>query len=98
MTNTTQARAILAKLIQQHTGDAVQPDSLQQVSAGASGRSIMRAAGVLGIHWTGQRADNNSFLPAARGLAAAGLRVPAILAETTLPDACGACNRPGSKI
>lgn len=91
MSHTTQARAILAELILQHTGDAVQPDSLQQVSAGASGRSIMRAAGVLGIHWTGQRADNNSFLPAARGLAAAGLRVPAILAEITLPDNCGAC-------
>ena len=91
MADTTQARAILAELMQHHTGTPVPPEALQQVSAGASGRSIMRAAGLLGIHWTGQRADNNSFLPAARGLAAAGIRVPAILAETALPDNCGAC-------
>ncbi len=91
MTVPTEAKGILATLIQQHTGAAVQADMLQQVSAGASGRSIVRAAGVLGIHWTGQRADNNSFLPAARGLAAAGIRVPGILAEITLPAACGAC-------
>ena len=91
MTVTTEAKGILAALIQQHTGAAVQADMLQQVSAGASGRSIVRAAGVLGIHWTGQRADNNSFLPAAKGLAAAGIRVPRILDEITLPEACGAC-------
>lgn len=86
-----QARGILARMIQQHTGTPVQPEELQGVSAGASGRSIMRAAGVLGIHWTAQRADNNSFLPAAHGLAAAGIRVPAILAEEILPEGCGVC-------
>ncbi len=91
MVDSSQARAILASMIQLHTGTQVQPEDLQQVSAGASGRSIMRAAGMLGIHWTGQRADNNSFLPAARGLAAAGIRVPVILAETSLPRECGAC-------
>lgn len=91
MSQPDQARGILARLIQQHTGTPVRPQELQGVSAGASGRSIMRAAGVLGIHWTAQRADNNSFLPAAHGLAAAGIRVPAILAEEALPEACGAC-------
>ena len=91
MPTTTQARAILAHMIQQHTGHPVQPQELQSVSAGASGRSIMRAAGVLGIHWTNRRADNNSFLPAAHGLAAAGIRVPAILAEEELPEQSGAC-------
>ena len=91
MADTSQARSILANLMQQHTGTPVHPEDLQQVSAGASGRSIMRAAGMLGIHWTGQRADNHSFLPAARGLAAAGIRVPAILAEIHLPQECGAC-------
>lgn len=91
MSQPDQARGILARLIQQHTGTPVQPQELQRVSAGASGRSIMRAAGVLGIHWTALRADNNSFLPAAHGLAAAGIRVPAILAEEALPEACGAC-------
>lgn len=91
MPTTTQPRNILARMIQQHTGHPVQPQELQSVSAGASGRSIMRAAGVLGIHWTNRRADNNSFLPAAHGLAAAGIRVPAILAEETLPEQSGAC-------
>ena len=91
MPTTTQTRAILARMIQQHTGQPVQPQELLSVSAGASGRSIMRAAGVLGIHWTNQRADNNSFLPAAHGLAAAGIRVPAILAEEALPEQSGAC-------
>ena len=86
-----QPRAILARMIQQHSGTPVQPEALQSVSAGASGRCIMRAAGVLGIHWTNQRADNNSFLPAAHGLAAAGIRVPAILAEEELPEQSGAC-------
>ncbi len=91
MSNLPQACDILARMMQQHSGTTVQPGELQQVSAGASGRSIMRAAGMLGIHWTDQRADNNSFLPAARGLAAAGIRVPAILAEETLPENSGAC-------
>lgn len=91
MTQPDQARSILAHLIQEHTGLPVQPDSLQSVSAGASGRSIMRAAGTLGIHWTNQRADNNSFLPAAHGLKAAGIRVPEILAEKELPGQNGAC-------
>lgn len=87
----TQARQILAQMMQQHSGTLVQPEDLQQVSAGASGRSIMRAAGMLGIHWTNQRADNNSFLPAAHGLTAAGIRVPAVLAEETFADQSGAC-------
>lgn len=85
------ARLVLAQLMQQHGHPAVQPQDLQPVSAGASGRSIMRAAGMLGIHWTNQRADNHSFLPAAHGLAAAGIQVPAILAEADLPEQCGAC-------
>ncbi|MBR1981567.1 MAG: phosphotransferase [Akkermansia sp.] len=91
MTSPNQAREVLASMVRQYTGTPVQPDDLQTVSAGASGRSIMRAAGVLGIHWTSQRADNNSFLPAAHGLATAGIRVPAILAETPLPGNSGAC-------
>ena len=87
----SQARTVLARMIQQHCNTQVLPDELQTVSLGASGRSIMRAAGALGIYWTDQRADNNSFLPAAHGLAKAGIRVPAIWAETSLPDNCGAC-------
>lgn len=85
------ARRILAALAQQHTGRETSPEMLEAVASGASGRSIMRVHGLMAIHWTGARADNNSFLPAARGLAAAGIRVPAIAAELSLPDACGAC-------
>lgn len=87
----SQARTTLARIMQQHSNTPVLPGDLQSISAGASGRSIMRAAGVLGIYWTGQRADNHSFLPAAHGLAKNGIRVPAILAEESLPDNCGAC-------
>ncbi len=87
----SQARAVLAHLMQQYGGTPVQPEELQAVCAGASGRSIMRAGGMLGIHWTNQRADNHSFVPAAQGLQAAGIRVPAILAEVELPGQCGAC-------
>ena len=91
MSTPDQARLVLAQLMTHHSGTTVQPGDLQSVSAGASGRSIMRAAGMLGIYWTGARADNNSFLPAAHGLTAAGIRVPEILAEQALPDKCGAC-------
>lgn len=88
---TSSARRILAALAQQHTGRETSPEMLEPVASGASGRSIMRVHGLMAIHWTGARADNNSFLPAARGLAAAGIRVPAIAAELSLQDACGAC-------
>lgn len=82
---------ICAALVEQYTGKATSPDMLVPVAAGASGRSIMRAHGVLAIHWTSARADNNSFLPAAKGLAAGGVRVPQILAELALGNGCGAC-------
>lgn len=84
-------RAILAQLISRYTELSTSPDMLQPVASGASGRMIMRANGVLGIYWTDARADNNSFLPAAHGLAACGIAVPQILAELSLPDNCGAC-------
>lgn len=86
-----QARTVLARMMAHHTGQPVRPEALQPVSAGASGRCIMRGAGVLGIYWTDQRADNCSFLPAARGLAAAGVRVPAVLAEAQPAARVGAC-------
>lgn len=83
--------AILARMVQDYTGVPTAAADMAPVASGASGRSIMRAHGVLGIHWTAARADNNDFLPAARELAAAGIRVPAILAEQTLAEGCGAC-------
>ena len=83
--------AILARMVQDYTGVPTAAADMVPVAAGASGRSIMRARGVLGIHWTPARADNNDFLPAAHELAAAGIRVPAVLAEQPLGEGCGAC-------
>ncbi len=85
-------RATLARLMSRHAGRPVDPDSLIAVSGGASGRCIMRGAGVLGIYWTDARADNASFVPAARGLARAGVPVPELLAVDRHPaPGCGAC-------
>lgn len=81
----------LAHLIARHTGCPTTAEMLQPVAGGASGRLIVRAQGVLGIYWTDARADNNSFLAAAHGLAGCGIHVPAILAEEPLPNHCGAC-------
>lgn len=85
------AREVLAALMQQYTGHPVQAQELSPIKDGASGRTIMRACGVLGIYWTAERADNHSFLPAARGLARHGIRVPAILGSTWAEQDCAAC-------
>lgn len=86
----------LAELMQQYLRCEVPVESLQLIATGASGRSIMRSnvlqtQGILGIYWTADRADNASFEPAAQGLAAAGLRVPAILSTADYGSGCGAC-------
>lgn len=86
----------LAELMQQYLHCPVPADALQLIATGASGRSIMRAdlaqaCGVLGIYWTADRADNASFVPAARGLAAAGVRVPEVLCTADYGQGRGAC-------
>lgn len=89
----TPAQAI-AELMQHHLGIGVAAEGLQLIATGASGRSMMRspqAQGVLGIYWTGARADNAAFVPVARYLAAAGVSVPAILCTADYGDGCGAC-------
>ena len=91
-----EGQRILAQLMQQHTGAPVQPEDMQMVAEGASGRCIMRAAtpaccGIIGIYWTPARADNASFLPAAHSLRQAGVPVPEILAELDCGENCGAC-------
>ena len=86
-----EAQDALRRLLREYGAADADTCEFQPVSGGASGRSIARCGGVLGIHWTAARADNNSFLPAAHGLAAAGLRVPAVLAEADLGNGCGAC-------
>lgn len=86
----------LAKLMAEHTLTDVPPHTLQLVAEGASGRCIMRCAlpacsGIIGIYWTRERPDNASFLPAALGLRAAGVRVPEIYASREYDDGSGAC-------
>lgn len=84
----------LARLMQQHLGTQVPQESLQLIASGASGRSIMRstlAPSIIGVYWTADRADNAAFVPAARYLAAAGLRVPAVLATANYGEGRGAC-------
>ncbi len=90
-----EALRALARLLSEHSGKKVLPGDLQLIANGASGRCILRAPravpGVLGIWWSSERADNASFVPAARGLAQAGVSVPALLAERDLGSGCGAC-------
>lgn len=86
-----EAQDALRRLLREYGAADADTCEFQPVSGGASGRSIARCGGVLGIHWTAARADNNSFLPAAHGLAAAGMRVPAVFAEADLGNGCGAC-------
>lgn len=91
----TPAKA-LSELMQRYLRCEVAPESLHLIASGASGRCIMRSdipqsKGIMGIYWTADRADNASFVPAAKGLAAAGLRVPAILLTEDYGKGRGAC-------
>lgn len=91
----TPAKA-LSELMQRYLGCEVPQESLHLIASGASGRSIMRSTirqthGIMGVYWTADRADNASFVPAAKGLATAGLRVPAILLTADYGNGCGAC-------
>ncbi len=70
---------------------SVDTSTFEQVAQGASGRTIIRAYGVIAIVWTNERADNASFLPAARGLASLGLRVPRIISYWEDGEGNGAC-------
>lgn len=59
---------------------------MEPIRRGASGRTIVRLKTpdrepFIGIHWTDERADNAKFVPVARFLAKARLRVPEILFE-----------------
>ncbi len=96
----SEAQQVLARMMSAHYGQRVEAASLRLIASGASGRCMMRPPGdagsplqarALGIYWTAARADNASFVPAARGLARAGVRVPQVLAEANLGHGCGAC-------
>ncbi len=90
-TDLQEARRTLARMMQRHSGLSVMPEELELIASGASGRSLMRARGMLGICWTADRADNAAFPAAARGLAAAGIPVPALLCSEESDTGCGAC-------
>jgi len=60
--------------------------TLEPIKRGASGRTIVRVKTpgrepFIGIHWTDERPDNDSFVPVAHFLKKARLRVPEILHE-----------------
>ncbi|MBQ4594003.1 MAG: phosphotransferase [Akkermansia sp.] len=86
----------IAALCREH-GLQVDVADLQLIVAGASGRVIMRVCpggepcGIIGVYWTAARADNGSFVDAARGLAAHGVRVPQILRYRDAGQGCGTC-------
>ena len=86
----------IASLCREH-GLQVDVADLQLIVAGASGRVIMRVCpggepcGIIGVYWTAARADNGSFVDAARGLAAHGVRVPQILRYRDDGQGCGTC-------
>lgn len=66
--------------------DPTVPITLEPIKRGASGRTIVRVKSPLrepfiGIHWTEDREDNERFVPVARFLKQAKLRVPEILHE-----------------
>ena len=88
-----QAEHILS-LCHEH-GLQVSAADLELIIAGASGRLVMRinaaAASLIGVYWTGARADNNSYIPAIRGLSHVGVPVPQLIAYKDLGQGCGVC-------
>ncbi len=97
MSDFSQPREILARMMTRYTGETVRSAEMQVIAGGASGRCLVRVpghpatAGLIGICWTSERADNASFLPAAHGLAKAGIRVPAVREEWDAGEGRGAC-------
>jgi aminoglycoside/choline kinase family phosphotransferase len=76
--------AILATARQFLDVDPSVPITLEPIKRGASGRTIVRVTSPLrdpfiGVHWTEEREDNAQFVPVARFLRQARLRVPEIL-------------------
>ncbi|MBE6417049.1 MAG: hypothetical protein E7033_01130 [Akkermansiaceae bacterium] len=92
----TTGAAHIAALCCEH-GLHVTPQELVLIVAGASGRLVMRVCpagvpcGIIGIYWTPERADNQSFVEAASGLRQCGVPVPRLLRYRALPGGCGVC-------
>ena len=76
--------AILATARQFLEVDPSVPITLEPITRGASGRTIVRVKSPLrepfiGLHWTEEREDNEQFVPVAQLLKKSRLRVPEIL-------------------
>jgi len=76
--------AILSTARQFLDVDPTVPITLEPITRGASGRTIVRVKSpvhepFIGIHWTEEREDNDQFVPVARFLRKSRLRVPEIL-------------------
>lgn len=83
------AQIEFSNLLKDRTGNFFDPAAFEYIAVGASGRSIMRGQGYLGVYWTADRADNGSFVPVAHYLAEHGLHVPEIFAHRDLTDGSG---------
>ncbi len=76
--------AILSTVRQFLAVDPTVRITLQPIKRGASGRTIVRVKTpghepFIGVHWTDEREDNEQFIPIAKFLKQAKLRVPTIL-------------------
>lgn len=83
------AQTEFSSLLKERTGHSFDPAAFEYIAVGASGRSIMRGHGYLGVYWTADRADNGSFVPVAQYLAQHGLHVPKIFDHQALKDGSG---------
>lgn len=85
------AQHCLTQLFEQHQGRELHIDKILPLCVGASGRSICRIEGMIGIYWTAARADNNSFLCAAEALKRHGISLAKVLASLEYADGRGVC-------
>lgn len=84
----------LSSLVQRSFHAVPREEDFQTLALGASGRTIVRirldGRTCIGIRWGNDRADNDSFIPAARHLRAHGVSVPEIYDYEPLGPGCGA--------
>ncbi len=84
----------LSRLVQRSFHTIPQEEDFHPLALGASGRTIVRirlnGRTCIGIRWGNDRADNDSFIPAARHLHTHGVNVPEIYDYEPLGPGCGA--------
>ena len=84
----------LSRLVHRSFHIIPRQEDFRPLALGASGRTIVRihfgGRTCIGIQWGNDRADNDSFIPAARHLHAHGVNVPEIYDYEPLGPGCGA--------